>query len=920
MITNPHYNGGNASTPNPVHSAPANDFPGYNPSAVNMGNPFADAVHRASLEQQNQYLNQGQWNSSGGFGNYQEPAWLRNPAEFMELVKKLQHNLNLAFADTLRNMPRNTLTEFLMSQMNGIQGNIMSVPNARQILELIAYAVAKYRTEGYQAQDVIAKMMQDIIPVIAVNWMGHSHPMLPRTPDFINFFNGCADRVRREVSIGTDILEQLGRRANEIRARQQSNQGGYWGNQGGLVGGNQGGGYWGNSPANDYSQSLSNPDAAAGYYQPKPQPSPLNAIGDNSMFGSMSLPMIIEEDGTQTSAVAEMYAAPEPKPQPKPQPRPDFHPSSPMHGYYDSKPEASRSVMGDRSADPFYSAISIGEDFANEPDVKYDGTGGAGNANTNYSHDRYIDNPPPVTRATESGHFHQGPATTGFADYEMEFEPDPSPQELMEERDRQERARRAMQSPIPTGYTPEPIPLSERAGDLDLLNNNDDFEKFIMGDTPAYSSESPSARIRRERLEAMETQTTEYANVDPETLKAIATGNYKPMQNETSDYHELDAIERRDVRMRQSNRLKIVPAYLAGRQRLVVTKCGKHTVIRPENVGDRVKYEEHETELLGSTVNLITGDTGDLSIAENALDRALKAQTISEYKEIIDAKLEEGKADDVETLLSDTPAITITDTLIGERNGDYLTPALVYIHNQLADAGEYDVEQMVINYNLRTVKPILVNKADIDALGFITRAKTAASVAKHIQSFNEKTSLPQRTLAELHSDATAYVNRAIQLEFNDEWSITTLTGDLEDLAEAVEEEFGDEGIQILNTIYAESARQVYRAYTYADLEKEGSAVIDGVDLTEGDEETAVLGTVENITLVPFAYADLPIAFSGDFGTVSKQLNAKLYDVLQERIHENTNPHVGQWKFVTTDNVVYTFCKATAGTEIFIVRN
>ena len=258
--------------------------------------------------------------------------------------------------------------------------------------------------------------------------------------------------------------------------------------------------------------------------------------------------------------------------------------------------------------------------------------------------------------------------------------------------------------------------------------------------------------------------------------------------------------------------------------------------------------------------------------------------------------------------------------MIGERNEDYLTPALTYLHEQLADAGDHDVEQMVINYNLRTVNPILIGKTDIDALGFVTRAKTAASVVKHIQSFNEKTNLPQRTLAKLHDDATQLVNRAIALEFEEEWSITTLTGDFAELAEAVEEEFGEEGVNILNTIYVEAARLVYRAYTHTDLAKEGDKVVAGVDLTEGDEETAVLGTVENITLVPFAYADLPIAFSGDFGIISKQLNAKLYDVLQERIHSVTNPHVGTWKFVTTDNVVYTFCKAIAGTEIFIVRN
>lgn len=375
-------------------------------------------------------------------------------------------------------------------------------------------------------------------------------------------------------------------------------------------------------------------------------------------------------------------------------------------------------------------------------------------------------------------------------------------------------------------------------------------------------------------------------------------------------------IERKQRVLNTKEHRGIAPVYIAGRQRPVLIKSLGGGRIALE--GNNVNYEIHETELLGPQTVPMTGRSGDIGLAQSILTNALTSVPESHYRKILDDKANE--ATDVTDLLVDGPMLEMSGFIKSEGVERHANEAIAVLHQRLGErASEVDLDAS-INFNAFTPGNIVLSEEGYNAAIMIARAKTAATIVARAQEFFDLTLLPKREANRLHKAMTEEVNRLLQITFHPDYSITSFIVDLEDLSTLLHENEEEDVRDRLAAIYSQAAKTVFSVYTHASLKKRLDDVEESTGLTE-DSEVGIFAEVTNVTLLPFCYADYPLAFEGAIGRVTKDNLPKLYEVLEGVLTTRMAEGVNKFIVLTEDHQIIEFFKPVVESDksIYIAR-
>ena len=375
-----------------------------------------------------------------------------------------------------------------------------------------------------------------------------------------------------------------------------------------------------------------------------------------------------------------------------------------------------------------------------------------------------------------------------------------------------------------------------------------------------------------------------------------------------------------------NRRIPIMPAFLAGKQQVVVVPTKTYNIIVARPIGNKVNYEQHELEWtekhqIKSLQNTFDTD-GNVEYGGNVLEEFSVNKT--DLNELSDRVLEAATSEDpddqhaLEIFLSSTPTIVLDDVIASNNDQDLFTEPYARIHTVLGDTNEVDLDNMLVQYRRFVAVPYQIPATEIAMLRGLQLATEAGDIVERIEEFQQATAIPERAIARLNKEATTWVQRLIQTEFDPKWELDSLTLDFDDLCVAVEEVYGEAGVKRLNDIYVRAVQNTYTHWDKMATDALDTNVTDALGLS-GDDTVGMIGHVEHITLLPFDYNDYPLAFIGDVGIIDPTALPQLYGMLTRTI-EAQKFHVTEYKFVTKDNAVYKFFKTVAGDEILIARN
>lgn len=348
----------------------------------------------------------------------------------------------------------------------------------------------------------------------------------------------------------------------------------------------------------------------------------------------------------------------------------------------------------------------------------------------------------------------------------------------------------------------------------------------------------------------------------------------------------------------------IAPVYIAGRQRVVVIKSlggGKITV----EGNAKMNYEIHETELLGSQTTALTGKPGDINIAQSVLTKALETAPESHYRKLLEEKIAEGA--DLTDLLVDGPMLEMSGLVITSEIDSYAPAAQAALYERLGDRISEVSLDASINFNAFTPNRYVLSDDSLTAAVAITRAKTASTIAARAQDFFDECTLPAREIHRLHKITTDEVNRLLKVTFHPDYEIESFTGDVDDISTLLHEN-GEENVRDkLAAIYAQAVKTTLSVHTLATLKKRLADAEVETGLVEG-EESGIFAKLVNVTLMPFNYADYPLAFEGAIGRLTKDGLPKLYEVLDGVLKSRTNEGVHKFVILTEDHQIIEFFK------------
>lgn len=348
----------------------------------------------------------------------------------------------------------------------------------------------------------------------------------------------------------------------------------------------------------------------------------------------------------------------------------------------------------------------------------------------------------------------------------------------------------------------------------------------------------------------------------------------------------------------------IAPVYIAGRQRVVVIKSlggGKITV----EGNAKMNYDIHETELLGSQTTALTGKAGDINIAQSVLTRALETAPESHYRKLLEDKIAEGA--DLTDLLVDGPMLEMSGLVNTSEIDSYAPAAQAALYERLGDRISEVSLDASINFNAFTPNRYVLSDDSLTAALAITRAKTATTIAARAMDFFDESTLPAREIHRLHKITTDEVNRLLKVTFHPDYEIESFTGDVDDISTLLHEN-GEENVRDkLAAIYAQAVKTTLSVHTLATLKKRLADAEVETGLVEG-EESGIFAKLVNVTLMPFNYADYPLAFEGAIGRLTKDGLPKLYEVLDGVLKSRTNEGVHKFVILTEDHQIIEFFK------------
>lgn len=400
------------------------------------------------------------------------------------------------------------------------------------------------------------------------------------------------------------------------------------------------------------------------------------------------------------------------------------------------------------------------------------------------------------------------------------------------------------------------------------------------------------------------------------------------MKKDVKFFDEMSEGER--LNARRANRRKAAPVYIVNRSRpkaiIVTDDNGKLRHEGTVTVEDtEMNYEDHKHAIAQNSDTFVSGGGvfGDLDQGFLEADNVLtQIDLLSEEKTL--ANLAEELQNSIDAKEGSTPleqfdeldAVTIEEVQMANNN-DYSASVFGALSPVLAETN-VDIETLVVNYNAAKVSYFAVKGEALDKLNTVLRAKTATHIVTKVQAFFEGSSIPERELARLRDQVSALVERNLQVEFDPEWTSTNFLDDLDDIREAVLEEGFENGPAIIDAIYADSVRKVFSTMNINNAKKHGELLTDQMP---EDEKSYLITSFENVTLVPFHYSALPVAFEGKVGVLSREdeFVQPMIEFLDKLMNNPNALPVTEHLLVTKDNVVLRFFRTIDGKDICVAR-
>ena len=351
-----------------------------------------------------------------------------------------------------------------------------------------------------------------------------------------------------------------------------------------------------------------------------------------------------------------------------------------------------------------------------------------------------------------------------------------------------------------------------------------------------------------------------------------------------------------------------MPAYLKGQHNLTAVTKGSHREIVLEKV-ESVEYLKHETEF--HNVKRYDNWNPAQSAQEVFVDHIKSASENVWSESTFVNKLNE-KLEGLETIderdqalfeiVAERPIVEIEDLITNTNTSDEYQIEVV---EELSERGVEDVahvvETMFVNYKRINTSRITLVGDNTSLFKAVTNAKTAGGVIEALSVLKQNTTLPTRDVARLIKVFNQHVNTKLTVIFANGWGVTDAITDYDDLLDALQKAYANMTIAdlqaTLTSIYLDAVAVAFHV----------------VEDSSSFQESAIVGNVESITLMPFFYRDYPIAKADDVGYISPEQFPELVKLL-----DVVSGGYPVSKLVTLDNVVMTF--ARGGESEFFITN
>ena len=369
------------------------------------------------------------------------------------------------------------------------------------------------------------------------------------------------------------------------------------------------------------------------------------------------------------------------------------------------------------------------------------------------------------------------------------------------------------------------------------------------------------------------------------------------------DFATLNEREQSQIIRKQDR--KACPVYMIDRQRLVCLKENGGKITVEPIVLD---YQAHETHLLVNPASRIDGlQTPDAAYGDNVLQRT-KVNDLDYYrKKIEDLQAQEESLD---TLLMESSICYIDGYLPANHPDEYHGPAVLALTNRCSVDIDATLTDSVVNYTRFLSSAFNLSQESSAVIYNALKKDNSEEIVDSIRTFHEVTGIPYREENRLHAAATKLFNHYLRTHVDKEVAVDSLYRDYHELKQVIiEDNLVDDVEGLLTEIYKLVVRDVYYVHTFEDLDGKIDPTVFGVmeDTPEG-----VNADIDNITLLPCNYVDIPIGFVGDYGVVTEQNSPELYEFMTTVT--DLNKDVCRFKLVTDDNVVINFFKSVGTAE------
>lgn len=370
------------------------------------------------------------------------------------------------------------------------------------------------------------------------------------------------------------------------------------------------------------------------------------------------------------------------------------------------------------------------------------------------------------------------------------------------------------------------------------------------------------------------------------------------------DYLNMEPSNRK--RLCRDLHIRKVPAYLKGQHNLTaVTKGSKREVVL-EKV-ESVDYLKHETEFhnVKRYDNWNPATSAQEMFVEHIKAASENVWSESTFVNKLNEKLEGLESIDERDqalfeIVATRPIVEIEDLITNTNTSDeYQIEVVEELSERGVDDVAHVVETMIVNYKRINTSRITLLGDNIKLFNDVAKAKTAGGVIEALLVLKQNTTIPTRDVARLIKVFNQHVNTKLTVIFANGWGVTDAIEDYDDLLDALQ--------------------NAYANMTIADLQATLTSIyLDAISVAfhvVNDEasfkESAVVGNVESITLLPFFYRDYPIAKADDVGYISPEQFPELVKLL-----DAVSGGYSVVKLVTLDNVVMTFTRG-GESEFFI---